>query len=77
MTFDESLSSVLAQLERERHIVYRTLQRRFALTDEDIEDIKTEMNDAKQITTHENGRELVLVGYTQTQESSLDHPSDV
>jgi class 3 adenylate cyclase len=77
MTFDEILASVLAQLERERRIAYRTLQRRFALTAEDIEDIKTELIDAKQIATDENGRVLVWVGQTQTQESASDHPPDV
>ena len=77
MTFDEILSSVFAQLERERRVAYRALQRRFALTGEDIEDLKTELIDAKQISTGENGRVLVWVGQTQTQESLSDHPPDV
>ena len=77
MTFDEILSSVLAQLENERRIAYRTLQRRFALSAKDIEDIKTELIDAKQIATDENGRVLVWVGQTQIQESASDHPPDV
>ena len=77
MTFDKILSSVLAQLERERRVAYRTLQRRFALSDEDIKDIKTELIDAKQIATDENGRVLVWVGQTETQESPSDHPPDV
>ncbi len=48
MIFDETLTSVLAQLERERRIAYRTLRRRLALSAEDIEDIKAELIDAQQ-----------------------------
>ena len=63
MTFDEILSRATGQLAQEQRIAYRTLQRRDALNDEDIADIKTELVDAKALAQDENGRVLVWVGH--------------
>ena len=55
MTFDEILSQVTQQLSREQRIAYRTLQRRYSLNNEDIEDLKAELIDAKHLAEDENG----------------------
>ena len=62
MSFDESLSDIRALLERERRVSYRTLKRRFALGDEDLEDLRAEFIDAKRIARDEAGKVLVWLG---------------
>ena len=43
MDFDALFAQVLALLQREQRISYRVLKRRFALSDEDLEDLKDEL----------------------------------
>lgn len=62
MTFDEILSQVRELLEREGRVAYRILKRRFALTDDDVEDIKADLIDAKCLATDEDGKVLVWAG---------------
>ncbi len=62
MSFDESLSDIRALLERERRVSYRLLKRRFALSDDDIEDLRAEFIDAKRIAKDEAGKVLVWAG---------------
>ena len=47
-------------LHRQGRISYRALKRRYELTDEDIEDVKAELIDARRLATDEDGRVLVL-----------------
>ena len=63
-TFDDILDRVASQLEQERRIAYRTLQRRYELSDEDITDLKTELIEAKQLAQDENGRVLVWADHS-------------
>ncbi|HUA32638.1 MAG TPA: adenylate/guanylate cyclase domain-containing protein [Candidatus Binataceae bacterium] len=62
MTFDEVLAQVLELLQREKRISYRALKRRFLLDDEYLEDLKSELIDAKQLAIDENGTVLVWNG---------------
>lgn len=62
MTFDEVLAQVLDLLQRERRISYRALKRRFSLDDEYLEDLKSEIIDAKQLAIDENRTVLVWTG---------------
>ncbi|MGE0826788.1 MAG: adenylate/guanylate cyclase domain-containing protein [Candidatus Binatia bacterium] len=62
MTFDEILAQVRELLEREGRVAYRILKRRFELNDEDIEDLKADLIDAKRLATDEDGKVLVWVG---------------
>jgi hypothetical protein len=62
MTFDEVLAQVLDLLQRDRRISYRALKRRFSLDDEYLEDLKSEIIDAKQLAIDENGTVLVWTG---------------
>lgn len=58
--FDRTLREVAALLRADRRVAYRILKRRFHLDDDDIEDIKADLIDAKQIAYDENNRVLVL-----------------
>src|SRR5712692_10537489 len=62
MTFDEVLAQVLELLRSEGRLSYRALKRRFSLDDEYIEDLKTEIIDAKRLAVDENGTVLVWTG---------------
>jgi len=59
--FDQMIRDVEALLRQDRRVAYRILKRRFHLDDEDVEDIKADLIDAKQIAVDENGKVLVLV----------------
>jgi predicted ATPase/class 3 adenylate cyclase len=61
MTFEELLAQVIEVLQRERRISYRALQRRFALDDAYLDDVKVELIEAKQLARDENDRILVWV----------------
>src|SRR5262245_47217954 len=62
MTFDEVLAQVRELLEREGRVAYRILQRRFELDDDDLEDLKADLIDAKRVAADEGGKVLVWVG---------------
>jgi hypothetical protein len=49
MTFDELLTQVLALLRRDGRASYRARRRRFDLDEEYLEDLKTEIIQAKQL----------------------------
>ena len=57
--FDDVLNEVTELLRRDRRVAYRILKRRFQLNDDDIEDIKADLIDAKRIAADENGKVLV------------------
>jgi class 3 adenylate cyclase len=66
MNFDEMLAQVRDTLEREGRVAYRVLKRRFGLDDDDIEDIKADLIDAKRIASDEDGKVMVWAGATPT-----------
>lgn len=57
--FTALLAKVTAALEAEQRISYRGLKRRFALTDDDIDDLKDELIHARRVAEDEGG--IVLV----------------
>jgi class 3 adenylate cyclase len=65
MTFDELLTQVLALLQQEGRVSYRALKRRFDLDDDDLEDLKVELIEAKRLASDENGRILVWAGHAE------------
>jgi hypothetical protein len=75
MTFDEALVQVRELLEREGRVAYRILKRRFALTDEDVEDLKADLIDAKRLAIDEDSKVLVWVGASLVQSSEFQVPS--
>jgi hypothetical protein len=66
MTFDDVLAQVLDLLGREGRVSYRALKRRFALDDDDLEDLKAELIQAKRLARDEDGVVLVWGGAAPT-----------
>src|SRR6266540_7207073 len=66
MTFDEVLAQVVDLLQREGRVSYRALKRRFALDDDYLEDLKTEIIQAKRLALDEDGVVLVWIGAAPT-----------
>jgi hypothetical protein len=62
MTFEETLMQVREVLEREGRVAYRMLKRRFDLDDDDVEDLKADLIDAKHVAADEDGKVLVWAG---------------
>jgi class 3 adenylate cyclase len=62
MTFDEILTHVVALLQRQGHVSYRALKRRFAIDDEYLEDLKAELIKAQRLASDEDGEVLVWAG---------------
>src|SRR5713101_9476311 len=69
MTFDEVLAQVRELLEREGRVAYRILKRRFELDDNDLEDLKADLVDAKRIAVDEGGKVLVWTGGAAKEET--------
>ena len=66
MDYDAVLAQVLDLLQREQRLSYRILKRRFALDDNDLEDLKEDLIYAKQLAMDEDGRVLVWTGGTSS-----------
>jgi hypothetical protein len=73
--FEEVLRQVQEQLVRERRIAYRMLKRRFQLDEEDIEDIKADLIDAKRLAIDEDGKVLVWTGASPVSSSKFQVPN--
>src|SRR4030095_12798017 len=61
-------------LAREGRVAYRILKRRFALDEQDLEDLKADLIDAKQVASDEGGKVLVWAGgaVPSTEHQTLD-----
>jgi len=66
MDYDTVLAHVLDLLQREQCLSYRILKRRFALDDDDLEDLKEDLIYAKKLAVDEDGRVLVWAGGTSS-----------
>ena len=62
MKFSEVVAQTLAWLQREGRVSYRAVKREFDLDDEFLEDLKTELIDAKRVAVDENGKVLIWTG---------------
>src|SRR5438552_8064976 len=62
MSFEEIVAK--EQLGREGRLAYRIIKRRFGLSDDDVEDLKADLIDAKRVAIDEEGKVLVWVGGT-------------
>lgn len=62
MTFDEILEQIISTLQRDGRVSYRALKRKFGLDDSYIEDLKTEIIQAKRLAVDEDGTVLVWTG---------------
>jgi len=75
MNFDDVLEQVREQLEREKRVAYRMLKRRFELNEEDLEDLKADLIDAKQLARDEDGKVLVWTGVSPVPSSTSQEES--
>ncbi|NOT56629.1 MAG: AAA family ATPase [Deltaproteobacteria bacterium] len=75
MKFHDIIEQVRTLLQRESRLSYRMLKREFALNDEDIEDLKAELIDAKRVAADEDGKVLVWVGAAPVSSSAFQVPS--
>ena len=75
MDYDALLSQVIALLQREKRVPYRSLKRRFDLDDEYIDDLKIDIIEAKQLAVDENDRILVWIGDADSIAESTLAPS--
>jgi len=73
MDYDVVLVQVLDLLQREQRLSYRILKRRFALDDNDLEDLKEDLIYAKKLAVDEDGRVLVWMGDADTPPSPPPH----
>src|SRR5919109_4657498 len=62
MTFEEIVDQALAMLQRRGRVAYGTLKRQFQIDEDALEDLKTELIDAQQVATDEDGKVLVWTG---------------
>lgn len=66
MKFDAIVTEIRERLASEGRISYRILKRRYELDDDDIDDVKAELIDAKRVAKDEDGKVLVWVGESAT-----------
>jgi class 3 adenylate cyclase/predicted ATPase len=71
MTFDDILTQVTELLQQQGRVSYGALKRRFALTDDYLQDLKDELIDAQQLAVDEDERVLVWVGNATVASSQL------
>jgi class 3 adenylate cyclase/tetratricopeptide (TPR) repeat protein len=72
MNFDETVAQIRAHLKTEGRVAYRMLKRRFELDDEDIDDIKAELIDAKRVAADEDGKVMVWLGSSSPVSAAAD-----
>src|SRR5215475_1772976 len=69
MTFDEILAQIIALLQRQGRVSYPALKRRFALDDDYIEDLKTEILYVHPVVD-DDGKGLIWTGEAETKPTS-------
>src|SRR5712691_2806563 len=70
MSFEEIVAQVREQLGREGRLAYRIIKRRFGLSDDDLEDLKADLIDAKRVAIDEDGKVLVWISGAQETEKA-------
>src|SRR5438034_1381163 len=73
MTFDDILEQVIALLKRQGRVSYPALKRRFALDDDYIEDLKTELFYVHPVVD-DDGKGLIWTGEADTKSASSSTP---
>lgn len=72
MNYDELVAQVIALLQRDKHLPYRALKRRFDLDDDYIKELKVELIKTKQLARDEDGEILV---WHEASEAPLSPPA--
>ena len=75
MTFNEVLSQTIAMLQQHGRVSYRALKRQFAIDDDFLEDLKSELVEVQQRAIDQDGTVLVWMGDTGAAAPPLPSPS--
>ena len=62
MKFSEIIDQASALLQRKGRITYRALKREFDLSDEDLDILKEELIEARELAVDKDGKMLVWIG---------------
>src|SRR5437867_10696798 len=75
VTFNEVLSQTIAMLQQHGRVSYRALKRQFAIDDEFLEDLKSELIEVQQRAVDQDGTVLVWTGETGVATAPVLAPS--
>src|SRR5215813_11932164 len=75
MTFDEILEQTIDMLQRRGRVSYGALKRQFALDDEYLADLKTELVEVLEVAADKDGKMLVWNGASPIPSSQFQVPS--
>src|SRR6266508_2227661 len=75
MTFKEVLAQVIDWLQQDKRVSYRALKRQFALDDDFLEDLKSELIEVQQRAVDQDGTVLVWTGDASAAAPSLPAPT--
>jgi class 3 adenylate cyclase/predicted ATPase len=73
MDYDAIVDQVVALLQRDKRLSYRVLKLRLQLDDDTLEALKEDLIYAKHLAMDEDGKVLVLVGETASQDDQSPH----
>ena len=74
MTFNEVLSQTIAMLQQHGRVSYRALKRQFAIDDDFLEDLKSEIIEVQQRAVDQDGTVLVWTGETGAAAAPMPAP---
>ena len=75
MTFNEVLSQTIAMLQQHGRVSYRALKRQFAIDDDFLEDLKSEIIEVQQRAVDQDGTVLVWTGETSAAAAPMPDPT--
>src|SRR5262244_2618774 len=75
VTFNEVLSQTIAMLQQHGRVSYRALKRQFAIYDDFLEDLKSELVEIQQRAVDQNGTMLVWTGDTSAATAPMPAPA--
>jgi class 3 adenylate cyclase len=75
MTFKEVLAQVIDWLQQDKRVSYRALKRQFALDDDFLEDLKSELIEVQQRAVDQDGTVLVWTGDTGAAAAPMPAPA--
>src|SRR5690242_16728712 len=74
MTFDEILGQAIEMLQRRGRVSYGALKRQFALDDECLADLKSELVEVLEVAVDKDGKMLVWTGEGRPAAPSVNAP---
>src|SRR4029450_7631502 len=75
VTFNEVLSQTIAMLQQHGRVSYRALKRQFAIDDDFLEDLKSELIEVQQRAVDQDGTVLVWTGETEAAAAPMPAPA--